>query len=69
VIHSAVLFSLNHMAQGFAGVISVALYGLIMVLWYLHFGRIFHLIVAHYLHDVIQIGSIVIPVWRGVIQL
>ncbi len=69
VILSAVLFGLNHVAQGTAGVISVTLNGLIMVLWYLRFGRIFHLIVAHYLYDAIQIGLVVILIWRGVIQL
>ena len=69
VILSAVLFGLNHVAQGAAGVISVTLNGLIMVLWYLRFGRIFHLVVAHYLYDAIQIGMVVILIWRGVIQL
>ena len=69
VVLSAVLFGLNHVAQGPAGVISVTLNGLIMVLWYLRFGRIFHLIVAHYLYDAIQIGMVVILIWRGVIQL
>jgi membrane protease YdiL (CAAX protease family) len=69
VVLSAVLFALNHVAQGPAGVISVTLNGLIMVLWYLRFGRIFHLIVAHYLYDAIQIGMVVILIWHGVIQL
>jgi len=53
---SAFLFGINHIAQGYAGVISVTLNGLIMVLWYLRFGRIFHLIVAHYLYDFLQLG-------------
>ena len=68
VFLSAVLFGLNHVQQGPAGVISVTLNGLIMVLWYLRFGRIFHLIVAHYLYDAIQIVLIVILIWRGIIQ-
>jgi hypothetical protein len=33
---------------------------LIMVLWYLRFGRIFHLVVAHYLYDAIQLVPVVI---------
>jgi hypothetical protein len=69
VFLSAALFGLNHVAQGPAGVISVVLNGLIMVLWYLRFGRIFHLIVAHYLYDAIQIGFVAILIWRGVIQI
>lgn len=62
---SAFLFGLNHIAQGYAGVISVALNGLIMVLWYLRFGRIFHLIVAHYLYDVLQLGPAIIFMMIG----
>ena len=65
VFLSAALFGLNHVAQGPAGIISVTLNGLIMVLWYLKFGRIFHLIVAHYLYDAIQIGFVVSLIWRG----
>jgi len=42
VVLSAVLFGFNHVAQGPAGVIFVTLNGLIMVLCYLRFGRIFH---------------------------
>ena len=69
VFLSAVLFGLNHIAQGPAGIISVTLNGLIMVLWYLRFGRIFHLVVAHYLYDVVQIVYIVSLIWRGVYQI
>lgn len=65
VFLSAFLFGLNHVAQGYAGVISVTLNGLIMVLWYLRFGRIFHLIVAHYLYDVIQLGPVIILMILG----
>jgi len=60
VFLSAFLFGLNHVSQGYAGVISVTLNALIMVLWYLRFGRIFHLIVAHYLYDAIQLGPVII---------
>jgi membrane protease YdiL (CAAX protease family) len=60
VFLSAFLFGLNHVAQGYAGVISVTLNGLIMVLWYLRFGRIYHLVVAHYLYDAIQLVPAVI---------
>jgi hypothetical protein len=60
VFLSAFLFGLNHVAQGTAGVISVTLNALIMVLWYLRFGRIFHLVVAHYLYDAVQLVPVVI---------
>jgi hypothetical protein len=60
VFLSAFLFGLNHVAQGYAGIISVTLNALIMVLWYLRFGRIFHLIVAHHLYDAIQLGPVII---------
>jgi len=65
VFLSAFLFGLNHVAQGYAGVISVTLNALIMVLWYLRFGRIFHLIVAHYLYDVVQLGPVIILMILG----
>lgn len=65
VFLSAALFGLNHVAQGPAGIISVTLNGLMMVLWYLKFGRIFHLIFAHYLYDAIQILFVVNLIWRG----
>jgi membrane protease YdiL (CAAX protease family) len=60
VFLSAFLFGLNHVAQGYAGVVSVTLNALIMVLWYLRFGRVFHLVVAHYLYDAIQLVPAVI---------
>lgn len=69
VFLSAALFGLNHIAQGPAGIMSVTLNGLIMVLWYLRFGRIFHLVIAHYLYDAIQILFVVTLIWRGVIQV
>jgi membrane protease YdiL (CAAX protease family) len=65
VFLSAFLFGLNHIAQGYAGIISVTLNGLIMVLWYLRFGRIFHLIVAHYLYDALQLGPAIIMMIIG----
>lgn len=55
----------KNVAQGYAGVISVTLNALIMVLWYLRFGRIFHLIVAHYLYDALQLGLVIILMRLG----
>ena len=65
VFLSAFLFGLNHVAQGTAGVISVTLNALIMVLWYLRFGRIFHLVIAHYLYDAIQLVPVIILMMVG----
>jgi uncharacterized protein len=69
VFFSAFFFGLNHVAQGYAGVISVTLNGLIMVLWYLRFGRIFPLIVGHYLYDAIQLIPTVIIMMIGGFRL
>jgi membrane protease YdiL (CAAX protease family) len=69
VFLSAFLFGLNHVAQGYAGVISVTLNALIMVLWYLRFGRIFHLIVAHYLYDAVQLVPVIILMILGGLRM
>jgi hypothetical protein len=69
VFLSAFLFGLNHVAQGTAGVISVTLNALIMVLWYLRFGRIFHLVIAHYLYDAIQLGPVIILMMVGGLRM
>jgi hypothetical protein len=69
VFLSAFLFGLNHVAQGYAGVISVTLNALIMVLWYLRFGRIFHLVVAHYLYDAVQLVPVIILMSLGGFRL
>jgi len=68
VLLSAVLFGLVHLYQGPAGAVSVALNGLIMGLWYLRFGRIFQLIVSHYLYDAVQFMMVLILIWNGTIQ-
>ena len=65
VFLSAFLFGLNHIAQGYAGIISITLNGLIMVLWYLRFGRIFHLVIAHYLYDAVQLVPVIILMMVG----
>jgi len=60
VILSAVLFGLNHIYQGPAGVIMTGISGLIMAIYYLFFGRIAAMITAHYLHDALQLAIIYI---------
>ncbi len=59
VLISAALFGLAHLYQGPAGMANTALSGLILAVVYLRFGRIWPLIISHYLHDVLQIGLVV----------
>lgn len=54
VILSAVVFGFMHSYQGPAGIVSTGISGLIMALFYLRFGRILPMIIAHYLHDAVQ---------------
>lgn len=51
VVVSAALFGLAHIYQGWAGVISVGLMGLVKALYYLKWGRLWPLIVSHALYD------------------
>jgi membrane protease YdiL (CAAX protease family) len=68
VLLSAVLFGLSHVYQGAAGVVDTAINGLILAVYYLVFGRVFPLIISHYLYDAIQIVMVVLLIRRGVIQ-
>jgi len=54
VLLSGILFGLMHSYQGPAGVLSTGISGLIMGIFYLQFGRIFPMVIAHYLHDALQ---------------
>ena len=54
VISYAVLFGLGHIYQGPQGVITAGIYSLFMSAYYLRFGRFTAMVVAHYLHDVVQ---------------
>lgn len=60
VILSAVLFGLGHMYQGPAGVMMTGISGLIMASYYLLYGRVASMMVAHYLHDALQFAMIYI---------
>lgn len=64
---SAALFGLAHLYQGPAGVINTAITGLILAIVYLRFGRIWPLIISHYLHDALQIGLFVYLIQKGLI--
>jgi membrane protease YdiL (CAAX protease family) len=52
---SACLFSLIHLYQGPVSATWTAIYGLIMALYYLRFGRAVPLILAHYLTNALQV--------------
>lgn len=55
VIISACLFGLIHVYRGPVHVAWTALFGLIMALYYLRFGRVLPLILAHYVTNAIQV--------------
>ena len=55
VIVSACLFGLIHLYQGTVGILWTATFGLILALYYLRFGRVVPLILAHYLTNALQV--------------
>jgi membrane protease YdiL (CAAX protease family) len=55
VVISAGLFGLIHLYQGPVHVVWTAIFGLIMALYYLRFGRVAPLILAHYVTNAIQV--------------
>ena len=68
VVLSAVLFGLTHLYQGSAGIVDTAINGFILAVYYLFFGRVFPMIISHYLYDAIQFVMIVTLIKQGVIQ-
>jgi len=58
VVLSEVLLGLAHLYQGTAGVITTGVSGLIMGIYYLLFGRLNVMIIAHYLHDAVQLALV-----------
>lgn len=67
VLVSAAMFGLAHLYQGSAGVANTAITGLILAIVYLRFGRIWPLIISHYLHDALQISLFVYLIQKGLI--
>ncbi len=67
VFLSAAMFGLAHLYQGPAGVANTAISGFILAIVYLRFGRIWPLIISHYLHDALQIGIVVYLIQTGLI--
>jgi membrane protease YdiL (CAAX protease family) len=67
VVISAILFGLGHLYQGWGGVITTAIYGLVMAIYYRLFGRVVPMIVSHYIHDALQFILLVSLIRQGVI--
>lgn len=59
VFISACLFGLIHGYRGPAGVAWTAVFGLIMALYYLRFGRVAPLIIAHYATNALQVAVVI----------
>lgn len=57
---SAFLFGLVHLYQGPANVIAIGLQGLIYGWYYLTFGRVWPMIIAHALYDSLQVVQVVV---------
>lgn len=66
VLLSALLFGLAHLYQGPAGVANTALSGLILGIVYLRFGRVWPLMISHYLHDALQFALVIYLIQAGV---
>lgn len=56
VVLSALVWALVHIYQGVSSVVSISLLGLMYAAYYLRFGRVWPLIIAHALFDSIQVG-------------
>jgi membrane protease YdiL (CAAX protease family) len=60
VLLAAVLFGLAHSWQGPTRVVWTGIYGLILGLYYLRFGRVGPMIVSHYLTNALQVVVFVV---------
>jgi len=58
IVLSAIVFGLGHLYQGPAGIISTGIYGLILAVYYNLRGRVIPMMLAHYLHDAIQLAAV-----------
>jgi membrane protease YdiL (CAAX protease family) len=67
LIFSAALFGLVHIYQGPVGAISNGIIGLIYGWYYMSFGRVWPMIIAHALYDSVQIVQLVSLINRGMI--
>ena len=61
------LLGLTHLYQGQSEVATFTLVGLILAIVYLRFGRVWPLMISHYLYNALQIILLVCLIWSGVI--
>ena len=54
-VFAAILFGLSHSWQGPSRIVWAGMYGLIMGLYYLRFGRVGPMIISHYLTNALQV--------------
>jgi membrane protease YdiL (CAAX protease family) len=69
VLVSALIFAFAHVFEGATGVIWAAIYGGIMAIYYLRYGRLTPMIVAHYINNVFNFIAILTLIEQGIITL
>ena len=57
---SAFLFGMGHIYRGPANAILAGFSGLILAIYYYRFGRVLPMMIAHYLHDVLQFAALLL---------
>ena len=65
ILVAALLTGLAHLYQGPGGVMTTAFIGVIWCIAYLRFGRVWPLIISHYIHDALQIVLFVFLIQSG----
>ncbi|MFC1879576.1 CPBP family intramembrane glutamic endopeptidase [Chloroflexota bacterium] len=64
---SAALWGLAHFYQGPSGMVNVAITGIILAVVYLRFGRVWPLIICHYLQAAFQISLFLYMMCSGLV--
>jgi membrane protease YdiL (CAAX protease family) len=67
ILLSALVFGLAHLYQGPTGIVRTAIYGLVMAVYYRFFGRLWPMVVSHYLHDAIQFVMVIVMIRGGMV--
>ena len=60
LVISAILYGLVHLSRGPAHVVWATFVGLIMGYYYLRYGRVLPLILAHYLTNALQVMVVIV---------
>jgi len=69
VFISALIFAFAHVFEGLTGVIWAAIYGCIMAIYYLFYGRLTPMIISHYFNNAFNFIAILALIQRGIIDL